>query len=503
MNQVVIASNRWRAAGPLALLGLVLLGAAPARAQDTAAQAAAVATTNAGSSPLVADIKTKSPLLGVDFSPDGKRVVACGLGRDILVYDIATRQPVLTLKGHADDVVSVKYSPNGRYIASGGVDHALILWDALTGELIRKNTDHTDYVRDVTFSPNSKLLASAGWDGQALVFDTFSGQRLATLKNPKPSEAAGPAAAYDRTKTTQGRTNNVTSVAFNPDGTELLTASGDHTLRIWNTETWQQKALLVGHTDEVWDARYAPNGQFAVSGAWDNTARVWDLRTNRVARVLSAHVSDVWATTFSPDGQLIATGGGDRKVKIWDAVTGLQICDISGDLHTAEVENLAFSADGRLLASVSRDGTLKLWQVPTTSTRIGAYARYNYEKWARKGEFEKTADFDERTAHKVEKVQEFQKECQALMLANYGNTANWKSLTIKDYNADKEQYTVASAAFPARTYHVKVSPKEAELFRTNFATATYGVPTFSLADGDIVLDNVSVSNATRQYTITR
>ena len=140
---------------------------------------------------LIKSIQTPAALLGVDYSPDGKRVVAGGLGRDIVVYDVETAKPVLTLKGHTDDAVTVKYSPNGRYIASGGVDRALILWDALTGELLRKNTDHTDYVRDVAFSPDSKLLVSAGWDGQALVFNTLSGQRMASLK----AAGEGPVAA--------------------------------------------------------------------------------------------------------------------------------------------------------------------------------------------------------------------------------------------------------------------------------------------------------------------
>ena len=494
-------SPKWLSIALGLTLAAATAGTSTAWAQTSAAPEAAA------SSALLGEIKTKSPLLGVDFSPDGKRIVACGLGRDIIVYDAETRQPVLTLKGHTDDVVSVKYSPNGRYIASGGVDHALILWDALTGELIRKNTEHTDYVRDVAFSPSSKQLASAGWDGQALVFDTFSGQRLAALKIPKAADAAGPVAAYDRTKTIQGRTNNMTSVAFNPAGTELMTASGDHSIRIWSTDTWQQKQVLNGHTDEVWDARYSPNGQFAVSGAWDNTAHVWDLRTQRTTRVLTAHVSDVWATSFSPDGQLIATGGGDRKVKIWDAVTGLLVADLSGDLHTAEVENLVFAPNGRSLASVSRDGSLKLWQVPTTATRVGAYARYNYEKWARKGEFEKTADFEARTSHKLERVQEFQKECLGLLLAGYGNTANWTSLTLKEYNADKEQFAIESAIFPTRPYHVKVSPREAEQFRNNFSRLTYGTPTFSFTDGEIVLENVggntSLSGTSHQYVITR
>lgn len=184
------------------------------------------------------EIITSAALLGVNYSPDGQRVVTCGLGRDIVVWNVESDKPVLTLKGHTDDVVAVKFSPNGRYIASGGVDKALILWDAITGEILRKNTDHLDYVRDVAFSPNSKMLTSAGWDGQALVFDTFNGQRLATLGAAlKPAGPTLIGAAYDKAKTAKGRTSNMTSVAFSPDGSELLTANGDHSLRGFDTKT--------------------------------------------------------------------------------------------------------------------------------------------------------------------------------------------------------------------------------------------------------------------------
>ena len=447
------------------------------------------------------DIQTSAALLGVDYSPDGKRIVTCGLGRDIVVYDVESGKPMLTLKGHTDDVVAVKYSPNGRYIASGGVDKALILWDALTGELLRKNTDHTDYVRDVAFSPNSKLLASAGWDGQALVFDALGGQRLATLG---VARAAAPVATYDKGKMAKGRSTNMTSVTFNPDGTELLTANGDHSLRVWDTGTWQQKFALSGHTDEVWDARYAPNGQYVVSGAWDNTARVWDLKTQKVLYTIPAHVSDVWGTAFSPDGQLIATCGGDRKVRVWDMATGLLVQDVSGDLHTAEVENVVFSPDGRHLVSVSRDGSAKFWRVPDTNDRVSAYTKENMVRWARKSEFEKTDDYQKRIARQDEKLREFQQEGRAKMLATYGNTANWQSFRLSDYDADTEYFTLFSPLF-AQPYRLKVPPREAEAFRSAFGTIKYGSPAFEYQGDAIVLRGATVSTAvgssTRTYTL--
>ncbi len=453
------------------------------------------------------EIITSAALLGVDYSPDGKRVVTCGLGRDIVVWNVDSGKPVLTLKGHTDDVVAVKFSPNGRYIASGGVDKALILWDALTGEILRKNTDHLDYVRDVAFSPNSKMLASAGWDGQALVFDTFSGQRLATLGTAmKPAGPTAIGAAYDKAKTTKGRTTNMTSVAFSPDGSELLTANGDHSLRGFDTKTWQQKYVLNGHTDEVWDARYSPNGAYAVSGAWDNTARVWNLATQQQVYNIPAHVSDVWASAFSPDGQLIATGGGDRKVKIWDMATGHLVADLSGTLHTAEVENLAFSPDGQHLASVSRDGSLKLWAVPGTEERVAAYTAENMVKWGRKSEFEKTDEYQKRLAKQGEREAAFRQEGREKMTAAFGTTANWKSFTLGDYNADTEYFTLVSPLFAA-PYRVKVSPKDAERFRDNFARVGYGNPQFEFLDGTIVLKQVALTEAvgadSKSFTLSR
>lgn len=451
--------------------------------------------------PPVQNIQTKAALLGVDYSPDGKRVVTCGLGRDIVVWDAQSGQTLLTLRGHTDDVVAVKYSPNGRYIASGGVDRALILWDAFTGELIRKNTDHTDYVRDVAFSPNSKMLASAGWDGLSLVFDTFGGQRLATLGSANKASSI----TYDKNKTNKGRTTNMTSVAFSPDGTELLTASGDHSLRGFDTKTWQPKYVLNGHTDEVWDARYAPNGDYVVSGAWDNTARVWDLRTQQAVYTIPAHVSDVWGTAFSPDGQLIATCGGDRKVRLWDMATGLLVQDVSGDLHTAEVENVCFSPDGRTLASASRDGSCKIWTVPGTEARLNAYTAYNLEKWGRKGEFEKTDDYQKRIGKQTEREAGFRQEGSEKMLAAFGNTANWQSFKLSDYNADTEYFSLLSPLFAA-PYRVKVSPKEAEQFRNNFGQLSYGTPRFEYQDGSIVLRQAAITVATatgetKAYTI--
>lgn len=431
-------------------------------------------------SPLVRTITTKTALLGVDYSPDGTKIAACGLGREVLIYGAATGEVLMRLKGHTDDVVTVRFSPNGRYLASGGVDKAMILWDAITGDLIRKVTEHTDYVRDVAFSPDSKLVATAGWDGQALVWETFSGQRVARLGK---ATAAPAATSYERDRNAKGRSSAITSVTFNNTGTELLTASGDHSVRGWDTQTWQEKYALDGHTDEVWDARFSPNGRFVVSGGWDNTCRVWNLKNRTASYTLPAHVSDVWATTFSPDGQLIATCGGDRKVKVWDMASGLLVSDLAAggqpDAHAAEVENITFSPDGRQLASVSRDGTLKIWQVPTLDDRLAAYVDYYRTKWVKKGEYEKTEEYDKRMASHEQYYNTLRQEARAKMVAVFPTTAAWQEAELGTYNADAETFALQYKQIPGQ-YVLKVSPKEAPKVKEALAGATYRTATFEL-----------------------
>ena len=119
----------------------------------------------------------------------------------------------------------------------------------------------------------------------------------------------------------QGHTRYVTSVAFSPDGTRIVSGSEDNSVRIWDAERGMQiGGPLQGHPDYVTSVAFSPDGKRIVSGSDDTSLRVWDAeREVQIGSPLEGHTWYVRSVAFSPDGTRIVSGSCDRTVRVWDA----------------------------------------------------------------------------------------------------------------------------------------------------------------------------------------
>ncbi len=154
----------------------------------------------------------------------------------------------------------------------------------------------------------------------------------------------------------QGHTDSVASATFSADGQDVLTASWDHTARVWNGRTG--KALFVLH-GIAGDAAYSPNGREIVTGDLDGTARFWDAATGKLLHTLRGHTDIVRDAQFSPSGRAVVTASGDGTARVWDARSGRCIAILRG--HGAAVDSALFSPDGHLIVTTAADGTARVW----------------------------------------------------------------------------------------------------------------------------------------------
>src|SRR5690606_25939370 len=104
------------------------------------------------------------PVTALAFSADGQSLISGGSDSEIRVWDLATGESVLRLRGHEHGVTALALSPGGSMLVSAGQGTRIMLWDARTGKLQGVISGHSDFVEDLAFSPDGTRLASAGAD---------------------------------------------------------------------------------------------------------------------------------------------------------------------------------------------------------------------------------------------------------------------------------------------------------------------------------------------------
>ncbi len=221
--------------------------------------------------------------------------------------------------------------------------------------LLRTLTGHAGEVYAAAGTPDGRRAVSASWDHTLKVWDLETGQELRTLT---------------------GHPDKVNGVAVTPDGRRAVSASADSTLKVWDLETGAEVCTLAGHAGEVYGVAVTPDGRYAVSASQDNTLKVWDLETGDELRTLAGHSEEVIGVAVTPDGRGAVSASDDRTLKVWDLETGAEVRTLAG--HTSAVNGVAVSPDGRRAVSASKDRTLKVWDLET-GNEVRTLAGHSHE----------------------------------------------------------------------------------------------------------------------------
>jgi WD40 repeat protein len=215
-------------------------------------------------------------------------------------------------------------------------------------QLVLDRGGHTAPITALAFTADGKQLVSASEDKTIRVWDLASRRTLRVIHGE-----TGPA-----------EFGKIDAIAVAPDGKRLASAvraaapDKSGIIRLYDLASGTQTGLLKGHDGSVHSLAFSSDGRRLISGSSDHTAIIWDADARKAGHVLKEHRGAVSAAGFTPDGLRAITASQDHRLRLWRVGDGALLREMTG--HTDEVVSMTIAADGTI-ASQDKTGAIRFW----------------------------------------------------------------------------------------------------------------------------------------------
>ncbi|MBD3266018.1 hypothetical protein GF373_05060 [bacterium] len=281
------------------------------------------------------------------------------------------------IPSHRFDKGPYAFSPNGsRLMTWNNGKGPGKLWDVKTGELIKtlEGGNYKHGISNIVFSPNGKHFITTVTtrditnpsgplnidEDVARLWNIESGKIIRTLNQKGP----------------------VATAAFSPDGTTLLTGSGETYTNFDGVYDYYQNNarynageislwdVITGNLIQVWpringasifSVGFSPDGEylFFLSSIL-GTGNVWQINPRKGILGFPLYQYAV-VPEFSPNSNYLLYANDNHSLSLWN-VKQPGIIRNFGD-HQDTIRTLRFSPNGEMFLSSSEDGTVRLWSI--------------------------------------------------------------------------------------------------------------------------------------------
>lgn len=279
--------------------------------------------------------RDNQPVFRLIFSPDGK-YLAANMGEKMQLWDVASGKLLCTLE-QPRWFYAMAFSQDGTQVMTGSEDGLVIVWETKSGKEIRRLSGHTKALYAVAFSPDGQRLAAGGEDGTVRLWDAAGSQELFTLPGSVAKEPIY-ALAFDRTGERLALAGANGARVCNLYLTFAQKLRGLWlTLGTRPEEVAQQLEVFFGKALYKRDAgrallplndagedlsaiAFSPDGKWLATTGVGGTVGIWDAQTGQLQFPISGEeLPGVLSTvSFTPAGQLLVTYSERPRVVLWD-----------------------------------------------------------------------------------------------------------------------------------------------------------------------------------------
>ncbi|MEO7715783.1 MAG: WD40 repeat domain-containing protein [Capsulimonas sp.] len=200
---------------------------------------------------------------------------------------------------------------------------------------------HTDDVSAVAFSPDGGRFASGSKDTSIKLWDISSGEELETY---------------------HGHTSTITCLAYTGKDNLLLSGSLDSTIRIWDLDSDDPPRILFGPGEPVTDLAISNDGTHVLAAS--HGFQDWSISEGVIKQSYLANGNDLLSICYTPDNKQALSGDADGAARVWTLGSDKDSMRFSG--HKDGVRRVRVAAGGKIAATCCwGDSSIRLWNMTT------------------------------------------------------------------------------------------------------------------------------------------
>jgi WD40 repeat protein len=223
------------------------------------------------------------------------------MNSEVLLLEASTGKPKRALKGHEAMVSSVVFAEGGKAIFSTSWDCTTRRWTARGADKNAPEMKHKAEVKIVAIDENSARGAAGARNGIVKIFAVDS---LHCFRN------------------IQAHRNDISGLAFDSEGSRLVTASWDGECKLWDLSTFEMISTILKQKERIRSMVIAPDDSRLFLGLHNGVILSLDLENPHDVVEINGHTDVVTTLSLDPSGKKLASGSWDRTLRIWTAKSG-------------------------------------------------------------------------------------------------------------------------------------------------------------------------------------